>query len=453
MKKVVLFVVAFFAGMMIMPNAYALEPVASVNGVNYETLQEAIDMADNQEVTLLSDVAESVTIANGKTVVLNLGSYKLTNEEGKHTITNEGNLTIKGSGTVDNVSNGKAAVYNGKTGIASLEAGTYTRSEEKGTSAEVSGGNSYYTIENHGSMTIFAAVNVLNNGSFSSLLHNGFYNGAAENPDGTLKPTLIINGGVFDGGLNTIKNDDDGILTINDGIFTNVAQAAVLNWNKTTINGGSFTSNKDVILNGKIDDTRDAGILIITNGNFNAGSGSIIAKMGGSAADYDANILISGGTFNKTVEQMPIDSNKEVIQNADGSFTIQYKKADYTKINELLQRISQLNKEDYTEESFNVLETLVNSIDFNKTIVEQNYVNELADNIQKAIDGLVKKTVDPVIPEDPDTNIPELPEENVSNKDVNNNVSNPKTSDDITYAYVALLVSGLFTSVCLKKLF
>ena len=109
MKKALLFVVALFASLMIMPNAFALE-VASVDGVKYSTVQEAIDNANGKTVTLLSNVTESVTIPSGMTVTLDLGSYTLTNIEGKHTITNEGNLTITGSGTVDNVSHARAAV-------------------------------------------------------------------------------------------------------------------------------------------------------------------------------------------------------------------------------------------------------------------------------------------------------------------------------------------------------
>lgn len=37
------------------------------------------------------------------------------------------------------------------------------------------------------------------------------------------------------GGLNTVKNDDGGILDISGGTFINTAQSAVMNWNKTTI--------------------------------------------------------------------------------------------------------------------------------------------------------------------------------------------------------------------------
>ncbi|WP_337612509.1 hypothetical protein, partial [Agathobaculum sp.] len=61
---------------------------------------------------------------------------------------------------------------------------------------------------------------------------------------------LTINGGLFTGGLNTVKNDDNGIITINNGTFTNVTQAAFQNHNVATINGGMFDApGYDAVLN------------------------------------------------------------------------------------------------------------------------------------------------------------------------------------------------------------
>ena len=57
-----------------------------------------------------------------------------------------------------------------------LNGGTYTRSQEKGTSEEDSGSNSYYTILNHGTMTINEGVTINQGadgaGKFSSLIEN-----------------------------------------------------------------------------------------------------------------------------------------------------------------------------------------------------------------------------------------------------------------------------------------
>ena len=249
----------------------------------YPTVQAAIDsLGENTgAVELLANVTESIVIPEEAMFTLNLNGCNITNAEGQDTITNKSvTFTLIGSGTVDNVSHGKAAFVNEPGAFAMLQGGTYTRSEENGSSAEESGGNSYYNIVNHGRMTIFDGVTVMQTGAFSSLLENGWYNGAQN--VSKEESVLTIAGGTFSGGLNTIKNDDYGSLTINGGSFTNVAQAALLNWNKAEINGGTFEAGGNVILNGKLDDEMDQGELTINGGKFTSKSGNaVIAQMGG----------------------------------------------------------------------------------------------------------------------------------------------------------------------------
>lgn len=458
MKKALLFVIALFASVMIMPTTYALDGVASVDGVNYTTLQEAIDNANGKTVTLLSDVTESVTIPEGTTVTLDLGSYTLTNKSGQHTITNNGNLTVKGSGTVDNVSHGKAAVFNDKTGVATLESGTYTRSKEAGKDAEDSGGNSYYTIHNYGTMTIKQDVTIYNSGRFSSMVHNGFQDGAKDNLE-KVTPTLVIDGGTFDGGLNTIKNDDYGILIINDGTFKNTTQATILNWNEATINGGTFTADEATILNGRLALNSDIGKLTINGGTFNAGTRGIIERMGGSLVDYGKNISIIGGTFNKEIADrfLQISEDQALLQDANGNYVIADKEADYSKVDSLIDEANQLDKSKYTDESVKVLENAIAAVDRSKNGLEQADVDKMATDIENAIKGLVEKTEEPTVPEDPDIDepsqdLPEFPNVNLPDKDVKDEVSNPKTADSISYAYIALLISGLGVGIALKKL-
>lgn len=263
------------------------------------SLQAQIDAAAAGQVTTLTlqgETSEDLTIPAGKVIVLDLNGHTLTNKTG-HTITNYGTLTITGTGTVDNVSHARAAVYNQEGGVVTLDGGKYTRSQENGKSKEDSGNNSYYNIVNWGEMTINAGVTVSQNGNFSSMIENGFYDGSGK----TNNPKLTINGGTFSGGLNTVKNDDRGVLEIVDGTFTNVQQAAVLNWNETTIKGGTFTANDTadaVILNGHIDDVADQGKLTITGGTFTGtGNTNVIQQMDWSGADAIGTVTISGGTF------------------------------------------------------------------------------------------------------------------------------------------------------------
>lgn len=237
------------------------------------------------------DIKANVVIPADKTVTLDLNGYTLTND-GDHTIINNGTLTVKDSSTdktgkVDNVTHGKAAIYNEVGATFTLASGTLDRTKEAGTSSSSSGDNSYYTLLNHGTAYINGGTiqqGGLEVGKYSSLVENGWYDGSKNTEK---KPSIMtVNGGTFLGGLNSIKNDDYGELNIIYATVKNVAQAALLNWNVATIKGGSFSTDggSAVILNGYINDTMDKGELTITGGEFttNGGDFPLIARMDGS---------------------------------------------------------------------------------------------------------------------------------------------------------------------------
>ena len=322
--------------------------VAMLGNAKYATLQAAIDeaTADNNEVVLIADVTESVTIADNDDIILNLGTHKITNVDGKDTITVTlgGTLEIIGTGTVDNISHAKAAVFNNGTTI--LNGGNYTRSLENGQNKEDSGGNSYYVLLNHGDMTINTGASVTQSGHYSSMVENGYqsYNSQYKVNENHANPKLVINGGNFSGGLNTIKNDDGGILDINGGIFENVSQSAVMNWNKATINDGWFEvtgGGSNALINGYANDTVDKGTLEI-NGGYYSCSGALIgigqeATNGGNTVitdgifEYgeDANLFVSntatanvtGGEFNNTVAAKYLGDTLQYQVNNNGTYT------------------------------------------------------------------------------------------------------------------------------------
>lgn len=269
--------------------------VAVVDNKGYKTLADAVAAAQGgATVKLLKDVTEDVVIPADKTITFDLNGKKLTNKTG-HTITVEqgATLTINGKGTVDNVTHQKTTIYN--KGTVTLNGGTYDRSKEDG----IGGSNTYYTLLNHGTMTV-ANVTVNNNGGYSSLFENGYFD-YSKSRDGIDNPTLTIESGTFTGGINTVKNDDGATMTINGGIFTNYAQSAFQNHNIATINGGTFNgATVYAILNCgtgcKSDAAPDLHQLTITDGNFN---GKIYK--GGDSKDgthYDiGSISITGGYF------------------------------------------------------------------------------------------------------------------------------------------------------------
>lgn len=239
-------------------------------------------------IKLNANITASIEIKNE--VHLDLNGKTLTNEAGKPTITvaNGGSLTVDGSGTVDNVSHAKPAVLNQQGGTVVLSGGSYTRSKED------SKENSFYNLQNLGTMTINSGVSVTADGHYSSLVANGWYNGSQNTAK--QEANLTITGGNFSGGLNTIKNDDWGVLKISGGNFSNTTQATVMNWNKTTVSGGTFESKADVFANGYISADSDKGELTITGGTFTAGEGNNVVMISQSATN-GGKIDISNATM------------------------------------------------------------------------------------------------------------------------------------------------------------
>ncbi len=268
---------------------------AAIDDVQYATLADAVAAANNGDtVTLLKNTVEDVVIPAGKTITLDLNGKKLTNKTG-HTITVEqgATLTINGEGTVDNVTHQKTTIYN--KGQVTLNGGTYDRSKEDG----IKDSNTYYTLLNHGTMTV-ANVTVNNKGGYSSLFENGYFNQKPETKNGIANPILTIKSGNFTGGINTVKNDDDATMIIDDGTFANYAQAAFQNHNIATINGGTFDgSTVYAILNCGVctgnDAEHDKHQLIINDGKF---SGKIRKGNDENGVHYDfGSIAIKGGYF------------------------------------------------------------------------------------------------------------------------------------------------------------
>ena len=148
------------------------------------------------------------------------------------------------------------------------------------------------------------------NGHYSSMIANGYYDYTNTNPrngyvSGTnhQNPSLIINGGTFAGGLNTIKNDDGAQLVINDGTFTNMSQATVQNHHVTEIKGGTFNttgSAQYVVDNeGHNGAANDLGQMTISGGTLNGkiyvvGAGASLAVTGGTFSDPSALLYLSG---------------------------------------------------------------------------------------------------------------------------------------------------------------
>lgn len=237
-----------------------------IKNVNAETISSDLKLTSNR--------TESIVVKSGSNITIDLNGFNITTtKEDSIIVENGATLNLKGKGTIEAIGTDVAPIYNNGTII--MSDATLLKDESKGT---------YYAILNHGIMTIKSGTVRMDNYKISSLIANGYYDytntadkvGKKAYIDGVGNPApkLIIENGTFDGGRNTVKNDDAATLTINGGTYKNNVQVTVFNVNIATINGGTFETptgnDKTNIVNKFLDDKYDKGILNINGGTFKA---------------------------------------------------------------------------------------------------------------------------------------------------------------------------------------
>jgi len=87
------------------------------------------------------------------------------------------------------------------------------------------------------------------------------------------------------------------------------------------------------------------------------------------------------------MQQADVDAMAQAIENAITA--LQYKDADYTKVDEAIAKANALNKDAYT--NFTAVETAINAVVRDKNITEQDKVDAMAKAIEDAMAALVKK--------------------------------------------------------------
>ena len=220
--------------------------VAKIDDTYYKTLADAVAAAkDGDTVTLLNNTVEDVVIPADKTITLDLNGKKIVNsttaqdskvanDARKHTITNNGTLTIMdsvGGGVVDNVSHGRAALYNNGT-ITEIKGGKFTRSVDNSTDSESANGNSWYVVYNAEGATISKISNgeFLALGHFSSLFSNC----------GTIDE---ISGGTFTQDHFIAFKNEGTVNKISGGVFSSADESCIQNWGTIgEICGGTITA-------------------------------------------------------------------------------------------------------------------------------------------------------------------------------------------------------------------
>lgn len=166
---------------------------------NLKSLNNAIASSSSSNpanIKLASNITGSISVASGKYVTIDLNGHSITGSDNKPVITNNGNLTIKGTGTVTKSSNVNTYVVD-NSGTLTIDGGTFTNTSKS-----------------------------------SSLIRN---NG-----------TMTINDGTFTNNWIAIKNDDYGTININGGTITSKVDGATAfqNWGTATISGGTFNATE-----------------------------------------------------------------------------------------------------------------------------------------------------------------------------------------------------------------
>ena len=291
----------------------ALAEVSAAAGTALLAAVDGVITLENGTYVMSEDTTATIKVPNGKNATLDLNGKTLTNKTGEHTIIveNGATLTITGNGIVDNVSHGKAAIYN--EGEVTLNGGTFERSAEKGAySPYGNGGNSWYTIANYGTMEINTGVTVKNAGGYSSMIRNG--------GDVTADCNLTIKGGNFTGGVNTVKNDSFGVLTINGGNFSNTAQYVIMNWNKAEITAGTFqtldTASAVLFTSAYGGDANTIGKLSISGGEFKHASDTQEMIVDHYDASNSGTAAVTGGKFDADISKY---ISTDYVQSADGT--------------------------------------------------------------------------------------------------------------------------------------
>ena len=106
-----------------------------------------------------------------------------------------------------------------------------------------------------------------------------------------------------------------------------------------------------------------------------------------SAVESAVNAVVRGKNI---TEQGEVDAMEQAIETALSA--LQYKGADYTKVDAAIAKANALNKDNYKD--FSAVETAVNAVAHDKNITEQSKVDAMAKAIEDAIAALQYKDAD-----------------------------------------------------------
>lgn len=267
------------------------DTVATIGGTKYTSLAKAIAAAqDDDTVALVADTTEDITIS-GKKLTLDLGGKTLTN-----------------------TSSGKPTLFVGNNAVVSVKNGS------------IVGGASYYNIQcgteadPTGSIELTDVTATAGNVAASMIDNWG---------------TLTIHSGTYTGGMNTVKSEPTGTLTINGGDFACSYAASysyngvVLSYGTATVTDGTFTHTATTpnwaypcaFMTAKDKDTDPTPHTTITGGTFTV-KHSRGKSIWGYGKANSSNFEISGGHYSSAPSTSAVAEGYGVTDKVDGYYGI-----------------------------------------------------------------------------------------------------------------------------------
>jgi len=272
---------------------YAYQVVDNVPAAG--TLQAQIDAVPGDvanEITLDKDYTENIVINSLQKVIIHLNGHKIVNASDKETISNSGNLTIDGTGSVEN-SGSAPVILNHEYAIATVMG-----------SASINKSGEANAILNHGDLRLTESSKVTGNSTAYSLVLNGWptvglnmINAASD---------LTIDGTVMTGGKYNVENSYYGRAEITSGNFSGSAAGAVLNLNQMTIYNGIFSFSSGTVVANAVQNSQYQytkpdfanAVLTIFNGKFDGNitndTSAVISVYGGYYTANPADFLAFG---------------------------------------------------------------------------------------------------------------------------------------------------------------
>ena len=332
--------------------------VAAIGNTGYKTLPEAVAAADKNTVTLLKDVTADITIPAGKTITLDLNGKKLTVPTDAGILV-QGKLTVTGNGTVTcektpfMVDAGELIIENGAVN-SDKDYGIYAKN---GGQITVNGGtltSSFAVLS--GNNTTGDMNFTVNGGTLTSKSSEAIYMPGQQ--------TLIINGGVINGGISARM----GQITVNGGVINGMTASqtadamkdyynysgsawigdAIYVWggtyksdnangNKTnlTINGGTINGNAHRAIAIYDIGTNYEQEISVNISNANVSGDVVLDKTyGNHTHNVTTNISITGGYFTSDPSAY-VPATHHVEDSGNGSYPFAVKegaKSDATII-------------------------------------------------------------------------------------------------------------------------